>query len=710
MQAQSVMYQRQCRARGSIAGTLARLVALTLGFTSLALILAWLSGPPRLPTTMPNAERIHQLLTGADLPAADIAYLASSLAWAILVYLIFSAALRSIVLVLLWWGGATRAALRLVWLTDLLTAPPIRRLTDGAVAAVMMTSACLVPPVKVRAAVTASGPALQKASFTMASAYSEPEHILTVDLVEGRDATFTLQAQSTVLAAPYTVAAGDTLWQIAERFYGDGHRYTDIVAANIGRVMVTGEHFDGSGLIRPGWVLLVPLPAANVEAEGAELTYRIQPGDSLWRIAARFLGDGRRWPEIWDLNQHRDMGGGRTFASPGLLVPGWTLRLSAAPTITAPEASPPVAEPPVAMPTVVAPDAQPTPPSGQQPISSPSVTPTVPPVREAPTPQEGNGRWSSDQLLLAAGAAGLAATGAALVLGRRTRGSAQGRGIEERRQHGPWGRPPRRVIPLGGDVTRVQLAARLLLAALQELGFDGVRVLTCRESAEVIAMLVACPPGDVEAVVSARYALARRLGCPTDARVLAGYHVEITLSHLRREAAALTPSDERDRHALLLCPVGADTNSVLYLNIAGLDSIQVVGTDAETAGLLQGWLMTLAASVPSSAYAVVLPPEFLDRPSVRRDLAIPRWAPGGQDIDDPLTAAATELAARLAGDVAAGRPLSLVAVVPVGAVQDTGQLETLVRRGRALGIHMVALGGRNEEEASGPSSAAADDV
>lgn len=55
--------------------------------------------------------------------------------------------------------------------------------------------------------------------------------------------------------------------------------------------------------------------------------------DSLWRIAARELGDGRRWPEIWDLNKGKTMTDGQAFTDPNLIQPEWLLTKPVAPTV-----------------------------------------------------------------------------------------------------------------------------------------------------------------------------------------------------------------------------------------------------------------------------------------------------------------------------------------------------------------------------------------
>lgn len=54
------------------------------------------------------------------------------------------------------------------------------------------------------------------------------------------------------------------------------------------------------------------------------LTYTVVPGDSLWEIAARMLGDSSRWEDIYELNESL------IGANPFLIIPGTVLTLPAA--------------------------------------------------------------------------------------------------------------------------------------------------------------------------------------------------------------------------------------------------------------------------------------------------------------------------------------------------------------------------------------------
>jgi nucleoid-associated protein YgaU len=53
----------------------------------------------------------------------------------------------------------------------------------------------------------------------------------------------------------------------------------------------------------------------------------VQPGESLWSIAERELGDGERWREIAALNQGHTMADGAVFRSSSFLRAGWQLQM-----------------------------------------------------------------------------------------------------------------------------------------------------------------------------------------------------------------------------------------------------------------------------------------------------------------------------------------------------------------------------------------------
>lgn len=53
----------------------------------------------------------------------------------------------------------------------------------------------------------------------------------------------------------------DSLWDIAQRYLGDGRRYREIFALNVGRLQPDGTQLQHASLIRPGWVLVLPADA-----------------------------------------------------------------------------------------------------------------------------------------------------------------------------------------------------------------------------------------------------------------------------------------------------------------------------------------------------------------------------------------------------------------------------------------------------------------
>lgn len=73
---------------------------------------------------------------------------------------------------------------------------------------------------------------------------------LTCDLTV--DASLPQPAPAAAATRDYTVARGDSLWKIAQHFYGKGQLYPKIIAANPGKLK------DENSVIHPGDVLKIP--------------------------------------------------------------------------------------------------------------------------------------------------------------------------------------------------------------------------------------------------------------------------------------------------------------------------------------------------------------------------------------------------------------------------------------------------------------------
>jgi nucleoid-associated protein YgaU len=84
--------------------------------------------------------------------------------------------------------------------------------------------------------------------------------------------------------------------------------------------MPDGRVFTNPSLIQPGWRLDIPQPTRVVDERADGTWYVVQPGDTLNGIAARFLGQPTRWPEVYALNRS-------AAGNPNLLRPGMQLHL-----------------------------------------------------------------------------------------------------------------------------------------------------------------------------------------------------------------------------------------------------------------------------------------------------------------------------------------------------------------------------------------------
>ncbi|OGK17360.1 hypothetical protein A2774_04145 [Candidatus Roizmanbacteria bacterium RIFCSPHIGHO2_01_FULL_39_12c] len=106
----------------------------------------------------------------------------------------------------------------------------------------------------------------------------------------------------------HTVVSGDTLYLIAEKYYGSGENLTDIMTAN---------HLSNSDLIEVGQKLVIPevtpkFPTTGTITEEAARTekvgmkeeiYIVKQGDTLVTVALQAYGDSYAWTKIAEANQ-----------------------------------------------------------------------------------------------------------------------------------------------------------------------------------------------------------------------------------------------------------------------------------------------------------------------------------------------------------------------------------------------------------------------
>jgi LysM repeat protein len=186
----------------------------------------------------------------------------------------------------------------------------------------------------------------------------------------------------------------------------DGRRRVDSARRSVLTAASTGRDESPT---RTGSLTVAHRPLAD--------TYRVVPGDTLWAIARRTLGDARRWRDVFDLNEGHRQRDGRTLTDPRLILPGWQLQL---PRKTGSTVVPRPGGAGVSPPVPSSAETRPTPAA-----TAPTATPT-PPSSAAARPARSGSVWSLVDVGLGAAALG---AGVGWVAGRRRRGMTEGAAV-----------------------------------------------------------------------------------------------------------------------------------------------------------------------------------------------------------------------------------------------------------------------------------------
>jgi DNA-binding SARP family transcriptional activator len=246
-------------------------VGLLVSLVGLPLLLQAAAGPPTL-TGLPGWGWVVGGLRDQYLPVDPLLVALGLLAWALWAYALLAAGLRLVAIVAARRGLVGSAGL--LAFTNLVTLPALRSLVDAAVGVSLLASA----PHAVAAPTLAGPPAVVRTLDTTPGWGRAPTvlGVVHADPAGGGElAPAADQGQEVAAAMPadvdpgcppmtagrvYVVQEGDSLWRIAERQLGDGHRWREIFSRNQGRRMPDGRVLRDGGLILPGWQLLLPPP------------------------------------------------------------------------------------------------------------------------------------------------------------------------------------------------------------------------------------------------------------------------------------------------------------------------------------------------------------------------------------------------------------------------------------------------------------------
>jgi DNA-binding SARP family transcriptional activator/nucleoid-associated protein YgaU len=545
----------------------------------------------------------------------------------------------------------------------------------------------------------------------VAFARYQPAVVAGVMAADGRDggAPSRVDRDERTESRSYLVARHDTLWGIAERELGDPLRWREIYRLNEGRPQPDGRSVDDPNQIYPGWSLRLPesaraqsSPEASSQtpshaatrrassnfSQGSLDAYRVRPGDSLWDIAERELGDGHLWRDIYEMNRGRALGKGQRLEDPDLIRSGWVLRLPHAQPVQTNGGHHSAERHPGPSKTNPTPTPTPSHAGGNgrpsrakhSPIHTPAPTeaPASPPTKVSP-PSVGLPAGA-----LIAGTTAMALLAAAAVATRRRR---------SRRldffTDGPAIPPPAEAFVSllrhrlrGAETDRVSVAVERLARAWEEADSEPLVLLGCVEGLKDVKVILKVPSQDSLERIGPKVADA--LGCTVEARDVGDDIDMLTLTDLDAGSVSFLPG-VRPRFPLLL-PLGAIGSSVLHVNLAAV-TLTIAGPEAEDAALAVG----VAAAAKASPRHLRLAVDATLGESAQRLQGLPhaeeRWADVGveavtevrrrQELARSEGARDFDELAREAPDVVLPRVLAITAT------------DADLPEGGALGIHVL---------------------
>ncbi|HEX9529590.1 MAG TPA: LysM peptidoglycan-binding domain-containing protein, partial [Acidimicrobiales bacterium] len=413
-------------------------------------------------------------------------------------------------------------------------------------------------------------------------------------------------SQAQAAQREHVVRSGESLWSIAAAECGSPLYWRDIADLN------GVQH---PGLIYPGTTMRLPAPCEVPEHQA----YVVAAGDTLSRIAQREYGAAGTWEAIWRANRGAVMHDGRTFTDPGVILPGWTLRLPThpGPLPSAAAVAPPTpaagggaprqvpTAPPTATPAT--PPAPPTTPSAAAPVPGPAAAPAAPAASRAHDVAAGHGVRLPFDLLIPPGVASGAL--ALALLARRRRRANRPLDRPEARRADP---PVIGAIRSAGTVPHIDHLAAHTEALSEILTASGhmPRVLGAWDTGESVRFVLNADPSTLPA--DGRY---DGLGVTVEFTSADGLAVATTtapgLPSLFRDPVAWTDD--------LLVPVGCrGSEGWLYLPLLSVP-IAVTGDDAAPA--VAGMLMAAAIRAGAEELRVLVPEGLaLDAPPEGMDL------------------------------------------------------------------------------------------